>query len=165
MPLMVCNVPVGPPLSRSRSAHRNDLRCNRLHRRGWPEPSTSTACPPSVPETARSPSPGPPAACTPPPSSPTDVHTDVTKPGRGIPLPGFAYSSPLPRFPAYPVIQAFASISSLTTSSLVRSAASAAKFVTTRCRSTVIATDRTSSRSAIGRPASAALALAPSTRY
>src|ERR1043166_4120597 len=55
--------------------------------------------------------------------------------------------------------------SSATRSSLVRSAASALKLVTSRCRSTDGATAFTSSRSAIGRPSIAARALAPSTRY
>ena len=55
--------------------------------------------------------------------------------------------------------------SSATRSSLLRFAASAAKLVTRRCRRTDWATAFTSSRSAIGRPAIAARALAPSTRY
>jgi hypothetical protein len=55
--------------------------------------------------------------------------------------------------------------SSCTTSSLFRPAASAEKLVNTRWRRTAGATVRTSSRSAIGRPSSAARALAPRTRY
>src|SRR5437879_12416329 len=50
-------------------------------------------------------------------------------------------------------------------SAAVRPAASAAKLITIRCVSTVGATRRTSSSSAIGRPSSAARALAPRIRY
>jgi len=55
--------------------------------------------------------------------------------------------------------------SSVTRLSLVRSAASALKFVTIRCRNTAGATVFTSSKSAIGRPSIAARAFAPNTRY
>src|SRR5439155_4863660 len=56
-------------------------------------------------------------------------------------------------------------ISCSTISAAVRPAASAAKLMTIRWVSTVDATLRRSSSSAIGRPSSAARALAPSTRY
>src|SRR5258705_4162987 len=55
--------------------------------------------------------------------------------------------------------------SGCTMSPAARPAASPAKLITSRCVSTVGATERRSSSSAIGRPSSAARALAPKTRY
>src|ERR1017187_3278125 len=66
---------------------------------------------------------------------------------------------------AYALHQLRSLTSSVTTSSLLRSAASAAKLVITRWRSTDVATARPSSRPAWGLPSIAARALAPRTRY
>src|SRR5438067_1221429 len=55
--------------------------------------------------------------------------------------------------------------SSSTTSGALRPAASAAKLITSRCVSTVGATARRSSSSGMGRPSSAARALAPRIKY